>query len=235
MKVEYQAILDEFHEELQAIAELADATRIGSSFSTRARTSLSNSLIMVLASTFEEYVRQLVKAAWNQRLDSVTNINELPTKLRAKIWKSALERAARHGFEHIETAGQTPRERIGNLLKFCIDGDLSVSVETEIAHNDNNMRPDQINDLFNRIGITNIVSAGCNEPTIIEFFNCQNPGQASEKLRVELNNFFVRRNNIVHAIVFGNSSGADTVDQDIEMLRFAALALANGADRFETQ
>lgn len=233
MRVEYQAILDDFESEIIAIGELADATKIGSSFSSRARISLANSLTLVLASTFEEYVRQLVKAAWRQRLSAVESIDQLPKKLQAKLWRNSLERAARRPFDDVERQPRVARERIQNLMEFCMNGDLTVSMDEEIAHNDRNMRPDQINDLFNRIGIKNIFGVGCALAEVIEFFDCDNAGQAAHLLRGELEDFFLRRNLVAHAIVFGSSGGADTIHRDVEVCFLTAKALAHGADQFE--
>jgi hypothetical protein len=232
MRVEYQAILDDFEAEITAIAELADATRIGSQFSSRARISLANSLTLVLASTFEEYVRQLVKAAWSERLKVVDDASKLPPKLRSKLWRSTLERAARKPFGDVDSQSWLARDRLQNLMKFCLDGDLSVPIDDEISHNERNMRPDQISDLFSKIGIRNIFVTGCALEEAIEYFDCQNADQASENLRAALEDFFIRRNNVAHAIVFGSSDGADTIHQDIDICKLTAKALANGAELF---
>lgn len=232
MRAEYQFILDDFEREVSAIIELANATRIGSPFSSRARITLANSLTLVLASVFEECVRQLVRVAWAERIKASQDASKFPAKLRAKLWRSSFERLARQPFSDADVNARIARDRIQNLTKFCLDGDINVPLEHDISHNENNMRPGQINDLFNRIGVKNIFESGCNFPELIEYFGCQTAGQAVEKLRAEIEDFFARRNNIAHAIVFGSSDGADTIDQDIEVFRLTARVLANGADQF---
>lgn len=232
MRDEYQFILDDFESEVSAITELANATRIGSSFSSRARIALANSLTLVLASVFEECVRQLVRAAWAERIKATQDASKFPPKLKAKLWRSALERVARQPFLDVDGNTRTARDRIQNLVKFCLDGEITVPIEYDLSHNENNMRPSQINDLFSRIGLKNIFESGCNFPELIEYFGCQTVGQTVEKLRAEIDDFFARRNSIAHAIVFGSSDGADTIDQDIEVFRLTAKALANGADQF---
>ena len=232
MRVQYQAILDDFETEISALSELADATQIGSTLSPGARISLGNSLTLVLASVFEEYVRQLVRAAWAERLIATQDPRKFPSKLRSKLWRSALERTARFPFAEIESQSRTTRDKIHNVLKFCLDGDFNVPIEHEISHNDNNMRPDQINLLFSQIGISNVLQNGCDFQDIMNFFACQNAGQAAQHLRNEIDGFFVRRNTVAHAIAFGSSGGANAIHRDIEVFRLASRALANGVDLF---
>lgn len=232
MRVEYSLILDDFEREISAISELADATRIGSDFSARARVSLANSLTLVLASVFEEYVRQLVRAVWLERVKNANDLSSFPPKLRSRLWRSTLERAARQPFSNVDESPRVARDRLQNLLKFCLEGDISAEIASEISHNDNNMRPDQINTLFNQIGVKNVLAEGCEFEEVLEFYASEKAGQAVQNLKSDIEDFFTRRNTIAHAIAFGSSGGADSIHRDIEVFRLCAKALAVGADRF---
>ena len=233
MRIEYQLILEDFERELGIAGELAAATGPKSPFSPEARISLANGLTLLLASIFEEYVRQLVRAVWSERRKVAANLDGFPNKLRSKLWRAGLERAARRSFTDVDADPKVAREKIEHLLKFCLDGDLSADVEKEISHNDNNMRPGEITRLFNQIGIQDIIGICCSKQIVLSFFDRDNAGQTADVARASLEDFFVRRNIIAHEISFGSSGGPTAISKDIETFRVIATGLAQAADGFE--
>ena len=232
MRVEYQLILEDFERELDVVGELASATGNKSSFTSEARISLANALTLLLASIFEEYVRQLVRAVWAERRKVVADVTAFPDKLRPKLWRAALERAARKPFADIDDDPNAAREKVENLLRFCLDGDLSADVDKEISHNDTNMRPGEITRLFSQIGLKDILTTCCSRDHILSHFDCDKPGQAVEVARASLEEFFIKRNTIAHEITFGSSGGPTSILNDVKTFRIIALGLAQAADEF---
>lgn len=227
MRVEYQLILDDFDCELGAASELVLATDSPSSFGAEARVSLANCVTLLLASIFEEYVRQLVRAGWQQKCLLAEDLAAFPEKLRSKLWRSGMERVARLTLEK-DLSGA--RSRVEGLIRFCIDEDLNADVEKDISHNDVNMRPGEIGRLFNQIGVLDIIGKASGKQAILDHFGEENAGVAAVSCRAALEDFFERRNTIAHALTFGSSGGATSLNNDISFMKAMALGLAEALD-----
>jgi hypothetical protein len=122
MLTEYDAIFGEFSSELDALAEMARAPAdIGvSGLTARARVAAGNGATLLLAATFEEYVRQQVRAAFREKTKQAKGMNDFPRKIAATVWRRSLEGLARTPFAEIESDGRKTGERLTATLAFCL-------------------------------------------------------------------------------------------------------------------
>ncbi len=233
MTTEFDAIFGDFSEELDAISDMADAgSRLGPETSTaRARIAAGNGATLLLAATFEEYVRQQVRAAFVEKARRAKSMKDFPPKIASTVWKRSLEALARTPFEEIETDGGRANGRVAATLSFCLRKELTADVADILAHNDYNMRPGELGRLFNQIGMTSIISRACEDEELVDFLGADTPGKATALLESRLEQFFRRRNEIAHAIKLGSASGPTELHQDVDLFRAFGRALSVAIQR----
>ena len=231
MRIQYKVILEDFENELDAVAELVIATGSSSQFSAAARVAAANGLTLLLASIFEEYVRQLVRAVFQEKKAAAQGMEDFPGKLRARMWRTGLERVARQHFTEVDSDHRAARDRVESLLAFCLNGNLSANVEDDLAHNDTNMRPEEIKRLFSQIGMTDAVGKACAEDIVQTTLGAESSHETAEITKTRLKEFFDRRNDVAHALRFGSSSGPTNILSDIELFRSFATGMAQAMDR----
>lgn len=230
MSTAFDVISDDFLSDLEAISDLVGLVANGGG-SSKSRVASINSATLLLAATFEELVREMGRQYAREVVSRTANVADLPRKLTATAWKRALEDMAR---AKIDTGGtSTPllhiateaRSEFDAICKF-LEGDISQNIYKHIAHNENNMRPDQINAIFNVCDLNNIC-AKISENDILKIHLVEaDSGQAHSKFKVALNDFMEKRNNIAHSLNPGSSASAEQFLDDVNLLRAVALAMA---------
>ncbi len=94
-----------------------------------------------------------------------------------------------------------------------------------MIHNENNMRPGEINGLFKVSGLGDVCSKLSDKRPMLDIFGESEPGKAHGQLLAGMEDFFERRNAIAHALNPGQSSGPDQIINDIDMLESFGKAL----------
>lgn len=224
---EIQAICDEFHEELEGLLDFAQIGKPASetSLSPRARIAAANGATLLLAALYEECIRQLVKSTFNQRRESVKDIGDFPDKLAASVWKRSFEKLARRSFNDIQGTYSVTNGEIRKILDFCLKGDLRSDVSSFIAHNENNMRPDEMASLFKQIGVLNLIGKLGLCKDLQKFTGLENQNHCSEKIKSDIEDFFRRRNEIAHAIQMASSIGPSEIAKDVTLFKAVTSSL----------
>lgn len=157
--------------------------------------------------------------------------NVADRKLTATAWKRALEDMAR---ARIDTGGTSvpllhitaeARAEFDAICKY-LEGDTSQDIYKHIAHNENNMRPDQINAIFKVCDLGNLCGK-ISEVELLKTHLAEDDGsRAHAKLVVALNDFMEKTNGMAHSLNPGSSAGAGQFLADVSLLRVVALAMA---------
>jgi hypothetical protein len=230
MATAFDAISDDFLSDIEALAELVGLVAVGGG-SSKSRVSSINSATLLLAATFEELVREMGRQFARELVSRTDNVANLPRKLTATAWKRTLENMAR---AKIDTGGtSTPllhissesRSEFESICKF-LEGDTSQDIYKHIAHNENNMRPDQINAIFKVCDLGNICGKIAQTDFMKGYLGEDDEGQAHFKFTVALNDFMEKRNGIAHSLNPGRSVSAERFLDDVNLFRAVALALA---------
>jgi hypothetical protein len=234
MATEFELILEDFEAELSAIeAMIATLSTTGGSASpARARIAGANAATLLLAATFEEFVRQEVKATFVARAAAASGMNDFPAKIARVVWRRSLERLSKEPLEDLERDPSGLDDKLKAAVGFCIQKDLKADVSDAVAYNENNMRPAELNRLFNQLGLKDACSKAAEYAPLAKFLGCDSLGKANLVLRSRLEDFFVRRNTIAHAIQLNSSSGAPALAADIEFFRELGRALAIASAQF---
>ena len=236
MPTEFELALEDFEAELAAIegvmtvlSSSGDATA-----PPRARVAAANGATLLLAAAFEEFVRQLIRALFTARVASAASMADFPQGVAGKVWRRALERLARSTFEELEQTPTDVESRLQAAVDFCIRKDFRADVSEALAHNEQNMRPDEINRMFNQLGLQNACGQACGFEPLLTLLGYDTPGKAQPELKARLDGFFLRRNNIAHALTLNSSSGGTGLAVDIELFRQLGRALTAGCVQFCT-
>ena len=226
----FDAVTDDFLADLVAITDLVAAVQVSGS-SAKSRVASVNSATLLLAATFEEFIREMGRQYAREIVGRAEHGNQLPRKLVATAWKRTLEELAR---AKIETGG-TPEslEVIARDAKLTfeavcgfLEGDTSKDIYDSLIHNENNMRPNQLNSIFSICDLSNICMKFSNKAPLIEYFDETEGGKVHGLLMVKLNDFIEKRNDIAHSLNPGSSSGPEQLLGEIEFFRAVALSLS---------
>lgn len=231
MPTAFDAISDDFLSDLEAISDLVRLVASGGGTS-KSRVASINSATLLLAATFEEFVREMGRQFAREVVSRTANVADLPRKLTATAWKRALEDMAR---AKIDTGGtSTPllhiaaeaRSEFDAICKF-IEGDISQNIYKHVVHNENNMRPDQINAIFKVSDLGNVCGKISESDFLKNYLAEDDSDRTHSKFIVALNDFMDKRNGIAHSLNPGSSASAEHFLNDVKLLRAVALAMAS--------
>nr|WP_277622744.1 HEPN domain-containing protein [Sphingomonas telluris] len=216
-------VVEEFEEELAAISALVNAAADPSLGGPRARVAGANAAILLLAATFEEFVRELARSFARAVVEGCDSYDKLPPRLATVAWRRTMESLARlrlndrtevFSRESIFADAQT---RFTIAYEFC-RGDLTQDIYQELIHNESNMRPQELNSLFNLSGLGNVCGLASAEAELLTELGETEPGQAAPRLVERLEDFFERRNQVAHSLNSMRSSGPEQITADIALL-----------------
>lgn len=227
----YEVIAEEFVDDMEAIRSLVE-TFSDPQKSAKARLAAANSATLLVAATFEEFIREMAREFARAVVTRTESFEKLPPKLAATAWKRTMDGLAKVRFDDTQSADnifRTTQARFTVIYEFC-KGDLTQDIYRDLIHNENNMRPGEINGLFKVSGLSDVCKKASDKQCLLDFFGEVEPGKAHGKVLAGLEDFFERRNAIAHALNPGQSSGPDQIINDIDMLEVFGKALRETLD-----
>ncbi|MBD8548654.1 MAE_28990/MAE_18760 family HEPN-like nuclease [Sphingomonas sp. CFBP 8760] len=231
MATVFSVVLEDYEEELEVVRILVQASADPSLGRPRARVAGANAAVLLLAATFEEFIRQLARAYAKAVVEACESYERLPPKLAGIAWRRTLEAIARVRLD--PQVSNFSRDgifadaltRFTTVYEFC-KGDLSQDIYSELIHNENNMRPQEINGLFTLSGLKNVCMLTSVSQELMDFVHETEPGKANARIVERLEDFFERRNQIAHSINSMRSSGPGQISEDINFLATFGKAIA---------
>jgi hypothetical protein len=226
----FDVLAQDFASDLSALGDLVRIVE-SESGNPKARVASINSATLLLAATFEEFVREMARNYAKELVRLTPNYLHLPRQLSATAWKRTLEDLAR---AKVDTGGTpTPlslitanaRSSFEAVCKF-LEGDTTQDIYTALVHNENNMRPNQINSIFKICNLNEVCLKISESGILKEFYEEDDSKKVHGKLLVSINDFVERRNSITHALNASVSASAHDFENDIKMLNAFANALA---------
>lgn len=230
METIFSVIVDDFLADLNAISDLVAAVQSGGS-SARSRLASVNSATLLLSATFEEFVREMGRQYAREVVRGLANVERLPRKLTATAWKRTLEDLARAKIDtggtaqSLEGISRDARSKFDAVCGF-LSGDMSQDVYGALVHNENNMRPRQLNEIFSICDLKNICEKFCEKTPIKDHFDEIDNGKVHGLFLVSLNDFMEKRNDIAHSLNPGSSSGPSQLLKEVDFFKATALSLA---------
>lgn len=225
----FEVINEEFVDDMEAIRSLV-VTFSDPQKSTKARIAAANSATLLVAATFEEFVREMAREYARVVVTNTESFEKLPPKLASTAWKRTMDALGRIRFDEeqagtgTENSFAAAQARFSVIHDFC-KGDLTQDIYRDLIHNENNMRPTELNGLFKVSGLGDVCRKLSDKQAMLEVFGETDVGKVHGRLISSLENFFERRNAIAHALNPGQSSGPDQIVNDINMLECFGKAL----------
>lgn len=224
MDTDFAAITDDFERDLDAIRSLVDAFRDSSTGAAKIRISAANAATLLLAATFEEFVRSMARSYAKQVVIARGSFSRLPQRLATTAWRRAMRSLTNlridssGGFSSSDGSSPDPRSRFDSIYRFC-EGDLTQDIYGDLIYNENNMRPSEINALFNVSGLSDVCRMASDKDPLSKQLREEDASRSYSSLISILEGFFSRRNTIAHSLNSGNSSSPDEIGYDIDIFR----------------
>ncbi len=229
----FDVVREDFVTELDAIRELV-TTLDSHGGNAKARIAAANSATLLAAATFEEFTREMAREYARVVVTKAGSFDKLPKKMIQTAWKRSMEALARVRFDVEPTAREgltvDVLARFKAVYEF-VRGDTSQDIYRDLIHNENNMRPNELNSLFGVSGLSDVCSKVCDKPAILAFFGETEVSKAHGKLLATLENFFNRRNEIAHALNPGQSSSPEQIKSDLDMFLAFSEALSQTLEK----
>ena len=223
MSTPFSVIVDDFESALTPLQEIVKGGQSNSS-SPKARVASVRAATLLLAATFEEFIREMAKELAIQVVKGANCVADLPDALLETAWRRTFELFARRSrtghsrTRQLEELAKQARPKVYALCAF-IEGDISQNIFDNLIHNENNMRAAEINRLFKVGGFENACRNACKQEELKSFFETMDDGRAHGELLDALNGFFRRRNEIAHSLNTASSSAPETLIRDMELFR----------------
>lgn len=226
----FEVITEEFVDDMEVIRSLVE-TFSDPQTTAKARIAAANSATLLVAATFEEFVREMAREYARVIVTNAGSFEKLPTKLASIAWKRTMEGLSKVRLDSKQINGGTEHGFGSALARFTVvhefcQGDLTKDIYRDLIHNENNMRPGEVNSLFKVSGLSDICAKLSDKQQVLDVFGETEPGKAHGKLLSELEEFFERRNVIAHALKRGQSSGPAQIINDINLLASFGRALS---------
>ena len=229
MSSQFSVIFEEFSEELEAIQVLVSASGDPKLGRPKARIAGANASILLLAATFEEFVREMARAYARSVIAAATSYDRIPTKLASVAWRRTMESLARIAINPNEAVRESAfseaHTKFSVVYQFC-RGDITQDIYQDLIHNENNMRPGEINSLFKISNLNNVCLLASDSDHLKELFDEKEVGKVHGLLLKALEAFFERRNQVAHSISAMRSASPDLINGDIKLLSCFGAALA---------
>ena len=226
MSTEFTAITEDFDGDLDAIRLLVNTFNSPIGASPKTRVAASNSSVLLLAATFEEFIRQMARAYARSVVDTTNSFSNLPNKMAQTAWRRTMKSLSRFPINANTTMAQImeARDQFKAVYNFCT-GDLSQDVYNELIYNENNMVAKEINGLFKVSGLNDVCKKIARTEPLRNTFGETTSDRVHGMLIRTLFKFIQRRNLIAHSLNAAQSVGPDEVLKDIDMFSAFAKAL----------
>ncbi|WP_157755505.1 HEPN domain-containing protein [Neomegalonema perideroedes] len=230
MATSYDLIAEDFLSDLAALSNLVQAAHSSGS-SAKARVASVNSATLLLAATFEEFVRQLGRQFARDVVSRTSDPKKLPKKLTATAWKRTLENLARAKIDtggtplSLEHISAESRAKFDSVWAF-LGGDVSQDIYDSLIHNENNMRPSEINAVFSICDLSDVCLKICDHEKMKDHFGEEDKGKVHSRFLTSVNDFMEMRNDIAHSLNAGSSAGPEIFYSYVSTFQAVAVALA---------
>lgn len=193
-----------------------DLAKVGS---TSGNTVNAMSLVF-LASSFEEFVREEIKqcvaelsvkyyAFPAEKRHALRNLYWASSLGRLNSVKSILTREKPQVIDALVIA------RLRSLVEctkgLVLDDDPAHLDASTMVHHSNNFKAHVVDELSRRIGMQSLVDSASESSKLKAYFGTSTKVETSKRLRVKLNEFYDRRNEIVHSLSAAAGYGVDAV------------------------
>lgn len=244
--------LDEFKERTKQIREVIAAVeavaRMPASVTTirplvdlgsvSAQTSnTANSMALIfLASSFEEFVREITIQCANELIDKYGALPDSHKHaVRDAYWKASREQLKYINILSNKLPDPTLLAKLGSALEaqqgFVIGNDPAKLTSQVFAHHSNNFKPQVVIEIMGRLGITKLVETMAENTRLKGYFGVTRKDHCYSRIKEKWIEFYDRRNETVHSLGGAAGFAAELVFGYIEFLELVAESMRATVER----
>jgi hypothetical protein len=158
----------------------------------------------------------------------------LPDKIRHGVrnayWAASLERLRFSPSILAKRAPRVPdaatvtkvRVLLDSIQGFVIRDDSTLLDKTVFSSHSNNFRPHVVNELGNRLGISDVIAKATDSSRLRAYFGVTKKAEVAEKLTSKLTDFYERRNETVHSLNTASGYATDVILDYINLFEMVA-------------
>lgn len=254
MAIDLQSPLDEFHERTaeirRIVAAIESAAKTPAALTSLqpgvdlAKINLStentvNSMSLVfLASSFEEFVREEIGQCADYMITRYPHAaSHKKAVVRSSYWEAALGQLKYRKTLLAKKLTKNSPKAIDSVLLNDLQGlldsatgfvakdDPNFILRSVFAAHSNNFRPHVVNEIGARLDIQDIITKVADTSRIKKITNESKRDESAKKLRSDLDDFYTRRNRIVHSLSASAGFGVSILIKDIELLEATAMSM----------
>lgn len=201
----------------------------------------ANSMALVfLASSYEEFVRQEISECANYLC---TKYRSLPDAVRHNVrksyWSTTLQKLSFSKSILTKTPPSVPDVTVLTKIRLMLEsaqlfvvGDDPTRLDASTAvHHSNNFRPAIVDEIAGRVGIQNLVGRTAEGRKVRVYFGVSTSKEAAKSLRLKLDEFYSRRNEIVHSLSSTSGYGVDVLLDWINFFEIVADSMKDAMSR----
>ena len=235
MESPFRAVADEFCIEVRVLHDLVSSFE-NPEVQPRVRAAASNSAMLLLAATFEGFVRNMAREVARAAVAKAGVVAHIPNRILRTAWKRTFESIVRmdlpqntrtRDIHEVVSKAEVQAKAVFTFLK----GNTKQDIYTDLVQNDFNMRAQEINRLFGMSEVSDVCSLVSQELSVIDHFHAEPTNATSVELGRFIDDFIQQRNHIAHALTSSYSVGPQEVCSHINTFCVFAQALCAVLER----
>ena len=196
--------------------------------------------IVFLASSYEEFIREEISECARHLCTKYASLPD-PVRhgVRNSYWSTTLQRLSFSRSILSKDAPKIPDAAILSKVRlllesaqvFVVSDDASRIDPSTAVHHGNNFRPRVVDEIAARVGVPNLMARTAEGPKIRTHFSVAGSTAAAQLLRQKLDEFYDRRNEIVHSLNSTAGYGVDIVLEWITLFELVTESMKSALAR----
>jgi len=191
--------------------------------------------LVLLASSFEEFVREEVGQCADLLMVKYGALSvPIQHRIRSRYWEILLSRLSMSTNIMTKTKPKALDPILISKAKalldtgrgFAMDGNSTLLDRANFYHSRSNFRPGIVNEIVGRVGIDDIIASAAATTKIKNYFGVTKKSESAERLVANLEEFYALRNTIVHSLSGVSGVGVDAALEYIEIMELTAEGIA---------
>lgn len=196
--------------------------------------------IVFIASSYEEFIREELSETASMLCDCYANIKpSVRFSIRNAYWKASLQRLSKSKSILTKSDPQSPdpmilaeiRPMLDVAHAFVVDDSATRLDAKTVVYHSNNFRPEVVDELGARLGIKNLTQRTADAPRIKTYFSTSRTKDSYALLKNKLDEFYIKRNEIVHSLNSSSGYGVDYVLDWIALFELVAQSTIEALQR----
>lgn len=207
-----------------------------SRFSAETSNTANSMALIFLASSFEEFVREIASQCANEMIDKYHALPDTYKHgVRDAYWKASRDQLKYMNILSNKLPDPTLLAKLRNALDaqqgFVIGNDPQKLSGQVFTHHSNNFKPNVVIEIMGRLGITKLVETMAESAKLKSYFGVTKKDDCHSRTRAKWIEFYDRRNETVHSLGGATGFAVEIIFGYIEFLELVAESMKATVER----